>query len=76
VEQKSRLLSNGRRAHGRGKEVMKKFFKGHMVRKGGDEKSFGDHDNQESIFSDYMEMRGGDSLTVRFGEEVMEKQHF
>jgi hypothetical protein len=44
------------------------------MRKGGDLRSFGDQVNQERIFSDYMERRGGDSLTARFKEEVMEKQ--
>jgi hypothetical protein len=47
-----------------------------MVRKGGDERSFGNHVNRERIFSDYVGRRGGDSLTTRFGEEVMEKQPF
>jgi hypothetical protein len=47
-----------------------------VVRKGSDERNFGDYVNRERIFSDYMERRGGDSLTMRFGEEVMEKQLF
>jgi hypothetical protein len=46
-----------------------------VVRKGGDKRSFGDHVNQEMISSDCVEKRD-DSLTMRFGEEVMEKPHF
>jgi hypothetical protein len=46
------------------------------VEKKGDDKSSGDHVNQDSIFSDYMERRGGDSLTTRFREEMVKKQPF
>jgi hypothetical protein len=42
-----------------------------MVRRRGDERSFGDHVNRERIFSDYVD-RGGDSLTTRFREGVIE----
>jgi hypothetical protein len=44
------------------------------LRKRGDERHFGDHVNRKRIFSDYVERRGGDSLTMKFGEEVTEKQ--
>jgi hypothetical protein len=47
-----------------------------MVRKGGDERSFGDCVRQEMISSDYVERRGGDSLTMRFRLEVIQKQPF
>jgi hypothetical protein len=40
---------------------------------------FRDHVNQERIFSNYVDRRGGDIppplLTMRFGEEVMENLH-
>jgi hypothetical protein len=45
----------------------------HVVRKGGDERSFGDHVLWKMISSDYVERRGGDSLNTRFEEEVIEK---
>jgi hypothetical protein len=32
--------------------------------------------NRERIFSDFVESRGGDSLTMRFREEVVEKRPF
>jgi hypothetical protein len=54
---------------------MEKQFYEHVVSKGGDE-IFGDHVRHEMISCDYVERRRGDSLTTRFGEEVMEKQSF
>jgi hypothetical protein len=47
-----------------------------MVRKGGDEISFDDHVDQETIFINYVNRRVGDSLNMRFRKEVMEKQPF
>jgi hypothetical protein len=46
------------------------------VRKGNDKRSFGDHVNWEMMLRDYIEKTGDDSLTVRFVEDVMEKQPF
>jgi hypothetical protein len=37
----------------------------------GEERSFGDHVNQERIFSIYVDRKSGDSFTVRFEEEVL-----
>jgi hypothetical protein len=54
----------------------KHFFKGHTVRRGDEERSFGDHVNQERILSVYVDRKGGDSLTTRFEEEVMENGPF
>jgi hypothetical protein len=50
---------------------MKKIFMDHLVRGGGDKRSFGDHVNRERIFSVCVDRKGGDSLTTRFEEEVM-----
>jgi hypothetical protein len=47
-----------------------------VVRKGGDEGSFGEHVFRKRIFSDYVESRAGDYLTTMFGEEEMDKQPF
>jgi hypothetical protein len=54
----------------------KKKFKDHTTREEGDERSFGENVSQEMISSDYVEKRRNDSLTMRFREEVMEKQPF
>jgi hypothetical protein len=55
---------------------MMKFSEGHVVRKRGDKRSFGDHVNQKRIFSDYEDRNGGDSLTTRFGEKEIETRPF
>jgi hypothetical protein len=55
---------------------MKIFFKEHMLRRGGDERSFGDNVNRKRIFSVYVDRKGGDSLTKSFEEEVMENSPF
>jgi hypothetical protein len=46
------------------------------VRKGRHKRGCDYHVRQELISSDFVEGSGGGSLTVRFGEEVMEEQPF
>jgi hypothetical protein len=68
---------------GKGDET---FFKGNVVRRRGDERSFGGHVNQETIFSNYLDRRGGYgflplfyflfSLTMKFGAEVKKNSPF
>jgi hypothetical protein len=53
---------------------MENFFKVHARRKCG-KGSFGDHVNWECIFIDYMD-RECDSLTMRFGQDLMEVSPF
>jgi hypothetical protein len=52
---------------------MKYFFKERGLRRVGDERSSGDHINQERIFSVYMDRKGGDSLTTKFAELVIKE---
>jgi hypothetical protein len=47
-----------------------------VLSRGGNESSFGDHVNQERIFSIYMDREGGDSLTTSFEEEQTENSPF
>jgi hypothetical protein len=53
-----------------------KVFERSVVKRRGKERSFGDHVKRERIFSDDVGKRGGDSLTVRFGDEIMENGPF
>jgi hypothetical protein len=46
------------------------------VRRGGDERSFGDHLNLEWVSSVCVNRIGGNSLTTMFEEEVMENSPF
>jgi hypothetical protein len=43
---------------------------------GSDEKSFGYNVNRERIFNNYADLRGGDSLTTMFGEELWRNSNF
>jgi spore coat protein CotH len=56
--------------------MTKTSSEGHVVRRWDDRISFGGHVNWERIFSDYVDRRGSDSLTMRFGEEVKQNSPF
>jgi peptide methionine sulfoxide reductase MsrB len=57
-------------------EAMKNFFKAHVLRRGGDERSFHDHVNQKMISSMYVDRKETHPLTNSSEDKVNENSSF